>query len=322
VTLSLDAHSLSQNLSIRECVDQLELLYSKESEEIALQPLRVLTRIDENSVILTMPGYSKKLERFAVKIVSEYKNNPRLFGRKVQGGIVMLFDSKDGELLATMDSSRLTAIRTGALCGLATKLLSKNDSRKVGIVGSGEQARTQLEAVCAVRNIEETRVYSRDFSHAEKFAREMSASLKVQVEAAGDKIELRKLDSDILIVATNSARPVLSWKDDVTPGMHINSIGTLPERQELDIETIANSRLFVDIKDGVLHEAGDVMNAIKTGRIDGNHIIGDLSDILLGKKNGRLSSADVTLFKSVGFALLDVYAANKAYENARTKQKS
>jgi alanine dehydrogenase len=314
--ITLDSESLSRNLSLHECIDQIEILYAEESEAITSQPARILTRVDENSIILTMPGYSKKLRRFAVKIVSEYKKNPELFGRKVQGGIVMLFDSKNSELLASMDSIRLTAIRTGALSGLATKLLSREDSKKVGVIGSGEQARTQLQSVCSVRKIEQVRVYSREFSHAKMFAQEMTKLLGIPVEAVQNRKELDKGNEDILIVATNSSVPVLSWKEDISPGMHINSIGTLPERQELDLETVCNSRLFVDVKEGVLREAGDIMNAIKSGRIDENHILGDLSGLVSKKKEGRLSSNDVTLFKSVGFALLDVYAANKAYENA------
>ncbi len=316
MTLTLDSESLSQNLTLLECIDQIESMYTQESETIGAQPPRILSRVNENSVFLTMPGYSSKLGRFAVKVVSEYKKNPELFGRKAQGGILMLFDSGNSELLALMDSARLTAIRTGALSGLATKLLSRKDSRNVGVIGSGEQARTQLEGVCAVREIERARVYSREFSHAKMYAQNMSKRLSLPVEAVEDRKELNKEDEDILIVATNSSIPVLSWKEDISPGMHINSVGTLPERQELDIETVSNSRLFVDIKEGVLREAGDIIRAIESGKIAQTHVLGDLSDLVLRRKEGRLGSDDVTLFKSVGFALLDVYAANKAYENA------
>jgi alanine dehydrogenase len=319
MTITLDSESLSRNLSIAECMDEIESLYARESEEIAYQPSRVLSRIDQDSIFLTMPGYSPILERFAVKIISEYKNNPKIAGRRVQGGVVMLFDSRNAELLAYIDSVRLTAIRTGAVSGLATKLLSRTDSKKVSVIGSGDQARTQLEAVCAARNIEEARVFSRDFSHAKDFAAKMSEMLKVQIEAARDKRELCQIREDILIVATNSSNPVLNWTEDISPGMHINSIGALPERQELDLETVANSRLFVDNKQAVLREAGDIINAIKMERIDESHIIGDLSDLVLKKKAGRTNPSDITLFKSVGFALLDVYAANRAYENTRSK---
>jgi ornithine cyclodeaminase len=317
--ITLDADLLSQNLSFKECVDQLESLYFKEAGELESQPQRTLTRINSDSLIFTMPGYSKKLGRFAVKIVSEYKKNPKLFRRRIQGGLVILFDSNTSEPLALIDSPRLTAIRTGALCGLATELLSRRDSKSVGIIGSGEQARALLEGACTVRPVREVRVFSLEFSHARNFAKEMSRKLGVPVEAVSEKKELCKEKVDILNLATNSSRPVLDWKDDVSSGMHINSIGTLPERQELDVDTIRNSRLFVDTKDGVLREAGDLINAIKVGKINESHILGDLSVLVSKRATGRKDSTDVTLFKSVGFSLLDVYAASKAYENASRK---
>ncbi len=295
-------------------MDVIESMYKKETDSLSQQPQRFITRVDEDSIILSMPGYSKAIERFALKIVTEYKKNPERFGRLVQGGVVLLMDSKTSECLALIDSSALTALRTGALSGLATKLLSKEDSSIIGVIGSGQQARTILEAVCMTRPIEKAYVFSREYSHAKKFSKEMSTRLGLPVEAVQDRREFGH-QNDILIVATNSSVPVLNWDKDVQPGMHINSIGTLPERQELDLDTVCNSRLFVDIKDGVLREAGDVINAIRARLIKEDHILGDLSDLILGKVQGRRSAKDVTLFKSVGFALLDVYAANAVFEN-------
>jgi alanine dehydrogenase len=307
---------------MNQCIDLLETMYKNESNSLSLQPPRTLTRVDEDSIILTMPAYSKILGRFAVKIVTEYKKNPERFGRKVQGGVVLLMDSTTSENLALINSTALTAMRTGALSGLATRLLSRKDSRRVGVIGSGQQARTQLEAVCQVRPIEEAYVYSRDYSHAISFAKEMGERLDISVEAVQEKKELKGHRGDILIVATNSSLPVLSWDEDISPGMHINSIGTLPERQELDLDTISNSRLYVDTKDGVLREAGDVIYAIRSRLINQNRIQGDLSDVILGKTVGRRNPSDVTLFKSVGFAMLDVYAANAVFENTmRLKEK-
>ncbi len=297
-----------------ECMDVLESMYKDEAGSLSEQAPRVLTRIDDASIILTMPGYSKILGRFAVKLVSEYKKNPERYGRKVQGGLVILMDSRSSENLALIDSRALTAVRTGALSGLATKLLSRKDSRKVAVIGSGQQAKTMLEAVCVAREIEEARVYSREYAHAKEFARQMEEQLKLPVKAAQERRELQAKTSNIILVATNSSTPVLSWREDVHEGVHINSIGTLPERLELDLDTVCNSRLFVDTKEGVLREAGDIMNAIKTKRINETHILGDLADVLLGKVEGRKSDTEVTLFKSVGFALLDVYAANAVYE--------
>jgi alanine dehydrogenase len=313
--IDINQTQVEAHLPMNNCIDSMISLYANETESIYSQPRRSVSRIDSDSVILTMPGYSSKLHRFLVKVVTEYRKNPERFGKKVQGGKTLLFDSSDSELIAMIDSARLTAIRTGAVSGVATKLLARKDSHKAGMIGSGEQARTILEAVCCVRKITKAYVYSREYSHAKKFAHEMSLRVQLPIEPLHSLRELRERQVDILNVATSSSTPVLEWEDDVIEGMHINSIGTLPERQEMDIATIRNSRLFVDYKEGVLNEAGDVMNAIRHKEIKQDHIVGDLSDLLSQKKLGRINDADVTLFKSVGFALQDVYAAAKLYEN-------
>ncbi|MGI0085745.1 MAG: ornithine cyclodeaminase family protein, partial [Nitrososphaerales archaeon] len=290
----------------------MEDLYRKESMEIASQPMRTLNRLDEDSIILTMPSYSRRLKRFAVKIVSEYRNNPKNFSLPVQGGVIVLIDANNSQALAILESATLTATRTGAVSGLATRLLSREDSNSVAVVGSGQQARAQLEAVCLVRKIYDARVFSRDFSHAERFAAEMSSNLGVTcVPHSERRTALR--GADIIILATNSSEPVLEW-GEVSRGAHINSIGTLPERRELDLDTVCKSRLYVDAREGVLKEAGDVIHAISSGRITENHILGDLGELLSGKSKGRQDRKDVTLFKSVGFAMQDVYASDRVFE--------
>ncbi len=296
-------------------MDVIETMYRNETDSIIHQPQRTIIRVDKDSTILSMPGYSSKLERFALKIVTEYRKNPERFGRKAQEGDLLLLDTKTSETLALIDSAALTAVRTGALSGLATRFLSRKDSKIVGVIGSGQQARALLDAVCETRPIEKAYVFSREYSHAKQFSKDMSIRLKINVEAVKERREIRARGEDILIVATNSSVPVIKWNEDVSAGMHINSIGVLPDRQELDLDTVINSRLFVDVKEGVLKEAGDVMYAVQTRLIDQNHIQGDLSDLILGRDVGRRSPREVTLFKSVGFALLDVYAANAVYEN-------
>lgn len=313
--ISIDAEQVFKNLPMNQCIDLLEVMYKNEYQSLSHQPPRNITRVDEDSVILTMPGYSKQIERYAVKIVTEYKKNPQRFAAKVQGGVLLLIDARTSETLALIDSAALTAIRTGALSGLATKLLARKESTRVGVIGSGQQARTQLEAICHVRPIERACVFSREYSNAKKFSNEMGARLRIPIEAVQDRNELKRHQNHILIVATNSSLPVLNWSDDIEAGMHINSIGTLPDRQELDVDTICHSRVFVDVRDGVLKEAGDVINAINSHRINVDHLQGDLSDLILGRVEGRRTLSEITLFKSVGFALLDVYAADAVYKN-------
>lgn len=313
--IQISPEQVARYLPMTDCIDSMEELFRNEAESISSQPNRAITRVDDDSVIITMPGYSEKLGRFAVKVVSEYRRNPDRFGMKAQGGIILLFDSTSSELLAMIDSPRLTAIRTGAVSALATRLLSRKNAERVGLIGSGDQARTILEGIDSVRKVSEAFVFSRDYSHAKSFSKEMSARLGLPVLPLRSLSELREKVCDVLVLATNSSSPVLKWEDDTALGMHINSIGTLPDRMELDLQTVLKSRVFVDTKIGVLSEAGDIMSAIRSGLIDETHIVGDLSDVLNGRKEGRRTESEITLFKSVGFSLQDVYASARLYEN-------
>jgi len=312
--ISISADRIQEILTMPDCIQAMENLYRNEGNNINEQPLRIVMRTDPETTFLTMPGYSKVLQRFATKIVTEFKNNPVKYHLPAQGGLIVLIDGKDSRVLATLDAPMITAVRTGAVSGLATKLLAREDSEAVGIIGSGQQARTQLSAVCAVRRkIRRARVYSRNHEHAVDFSKAMGEELGIAIEPEPDPASALKR-SDIAILATSTTTPVVSWKE-VPSGCHINSIGgTMPSRQELDLDTICNSRIFVDLRQGVLSEAGDVMHAIGSGKITANHIIGDLSDLILKRSVGRENDEQVTLFKSVGFALQDLYASSFAFE--------
>lgn len=310
--MHFDANQIKQSLPMSECINAMEDLYANEEESIEKQPMRTVLRVDQDSVILTMPSLSTKLNRFAVKIVTEYKNNPANFSLPVQGGITVLMDSRNSNVLATFDSPMITAIRTGAVSGLATRYLSRKDSETVAVIGSGQQARSILEAVCCVRQIKNALVYSRTMANAVQFTNEMRRTLGISIEAVEDRSSALK-NGDIIIVATNSALPVIDW-NEIPKGAHINSIGTLPERRELDLESVCNSALFADTREGVLKEAGDVIHAIKIGEVTERHLLGTLSDLIKKKTIGRSSVDQVTLFKSVGFALQDVYACTRVYD--------
>ncbi|MCL4519257.1 MAG: ornithine cyclodeaminase family protein, partial [Thaumarchaeota archaeon] len=185
------------------------------------------------------------------------------------------------------------------------------ESTTLADIGSGQQARAILEAVCCVRKIERASVFSRSQANARQFAKEMGETLGLEILPSEDRPSALK-DCDIIIVATNSSSPVIDWRE-IPSGAHINSVGTLPERREIDSETVRNSSLFVDTKEGVLKEAGDVIHAIKNGMVSEDHIVGDLKDLITGRVKGRSSENQITLFKSVGFALQDVYACDHAY---------
>jgi alanine dehydrogenase len=310
--LVIGRRGVNRGLPMRDCIGAMREMYGEGGDEVRSQPARVLTRLDARSIVLTMPSYSPRLRRFSVKLISEFKNNPQEFGIPAQGGITALLDGRNSQVLALADSAALTAVRTGAVSGLATELLSRKDSHTVGVIGSGQQARTQLEAVCEVRNIKKARAYSSHPAHAKRFAKEMTASLGVDVTSCQTPGEATE-GSDIIVAATNSPVPVLRW-EDVPEGCHINSIGTLPDRVELAPEIISGSSVYVDNLDGVLREAGDIMNAIKKGLYSPERIVADLSGVIHNPGLGRKSDELVTLFKSVGFGLQDLYAFSRLFD--------
>ncbi|MHB8540268.1 MAG: ornithine cyclodeaminase family protein [Candidatus Acidiferrales bacterium] len=236
-------------------------------------------------------------------------------GREGLRFLVPLFRAKTGELLALIEANYLGQIRTGAASGVATKLLARADARNVGIIGTGFQARTQLEAVAAVREIERIRAFGRDMERRERFAREMSKKLGVPVEATASAEEAVR-DADIVITSTTASKPVLEGRW-LRTGMHINAIGAnFPEKAELDAEAVNRADvIFADSREQSKLEAGDLIQAFE-GDYSRWNDVKELSDLIAGRVAGRASREEITLFKSNGIAIEDVVTAGRIYELA------
>ncbi len=232
--------------------------------------------------------------------------------------LVPLYSIRTGEMVALVEANYLGQMRTGAASGVATKYMARPDASKVGVIGTGGQARTQLEAVTQVREIKRVRAFSRDPERRSAFAREMMHELGVPVEAV-DSAEAAVREMDIVITATNSSRPVLTgtW---LTPGTHINAIGAnLPQKRELDDEAVSRAGLIVaDSREQSMLEAGDLIRAF--GDDPGKwSLVRELAEVVAGGTAGRTSPRQITLFKSNGIAIEDVMAAARVYEAAREK---
>jgi alanine dehydrogenase len=233
--------------------------------------------------------------------------------------LIPLFDAESGDLLVLVEADYLGQMRTGAASGVATKFLARRDARTVAIVGTGSQARTQLQAVAAVREIESIRAYSRDPGRREAFAEEMTARLKIPVRAV-ESAERAVRNADIVITSTTATQPVASgaW---LAPGTHINAIGAnFPQKRELDDEAIRRADLIVvDFREQARIEAGDLIHPFgeDASRWDTVH---ELAGIVAGKTSGRTSADQITLFKSSGIASEDVVAAGRVYELARERR--
>jgi alanine dehydrogenase len=230
---------------------------------------------------------------------------------------VGLFDGTTGTLLALMEADYLGQVRTGAASGVATQYMARPDADEVGLFGAGKQARTQLLAVCKVRNIRRVQVYSRDDERRRRFCAEMGPLVGCDVEPV-PRPELAAQDKDIVITATSSATPVLhgEWLGE---GTHLNVIGSnFLKKAEVDDVAVRRSEVIaVDSIEQAKIEAGDFVQALATGSIHWGDVH-ELGEVILGRHPGRRSADDVTLFKSVGVALEDVAVAARVYEKAKS----
>ena len=279
----------------------------------AVNPLRhAMWLPDKAGLIGMMPAYLGDTEVMGLKAISVFPgNHPTDFDS--HQGTVMLFETKNGRLLAMMDASKITAIRTAAVSGVATRLLAREDASDLAILGSGVQAGTHLEAMQVARKITGVRVWSQHSDHAKKFADLASAGRSIPISAF-DTVREAVDGADIICTVTSATEPILQG-DWISPGTHINAVGSsVAFARELDTAAVVNAKLFVDRKESALAEAGDFLFPQKEGVIDASHIRGEIGDILLGKTGGRAAPEEITLFKSLGLAVEDVATANYIYQ--------
>ena len=279
-------------------------------------PLRsIVWTPDRRGGLGVMPGYLPA--GLGAKVVSVFPGN---HGTELDShqGLVLLFEAERGRLAAAADATAITAIRTAAVSGLATRLLAREDAGDLAIFGSGTQARTHLEAMLAVRKIRRIRVWSRSEENARKFAARESAGRAVSIEVASSAEEAAR-GADLLCTVTSSREPFLrgEW---LNPGAHLNAAGSsVASARELDAAAVARASLFVDRRESTVNEGGDFLLAKAEGAVTENHIRGELGDVLAGKVPGRRSADEITLFKSLGLAIEDVAAAEHVLRRAEAE---
>nr|WP_300382352.1 ornithine cyclodeaminase family protein [Clostridium sp.] len=295
--------------------DALEI-YSKNGANI---PLRVNIDIPENEgQSLYMPGYAPDTKALGLKIVSVYPKNIEKGLNSVPATMVLIND-ETGEVCSLMDGTFLTRIRTGAVSGAATDILARKDSKIFALFGTGGQAEAQLEAVLNVRNIELVKVYDLSEERRNNFVKKMTESFgekfSVKIVAVNSSDEAIA-DADIITVATTSKRPVFNAAL-VKKGAHVNGVGSYtPDMQEIDENLVCNSKVYVDTKDGVFNESGDLIIPVNKGIYSFDRVIGELGEVILNKVKGRESEEEITFFKTVGSSVLDVVTARRIYEKA------
>ena len=298
---------IQRTLAMTEAIRAVRDAFVELSTGRTLVPARTSLEIPgRRTTALVMPAYLPRTERIGVKLISLCEDNPAK-GRPLAQAVTVVMDAETGTPLAVLEAGYLTAVRTGAASGVATDALARPDARVAAVFGAGVQGRTQLEAVAAVRSLRKAIVFDTDARSAAAFAAEMGDKLGLDVEPASSPEALR--EADIVCTATTAAAPVFA-DADLKPGAHINAVGSYkPHVREIPGETVERAVLFVDERRSCLEEAGDLIIPIRQGLIDEDHIRAEIGEVLAGLKPGRTSEDEITLFKSVGNAILDLAVA-------------
>jgi ornithine cyclodeaminase len=301
---------------MRECIELMAEAFRALGRAEAVMPLRSALRLPDGSGLLgLMPAWLGTPGCLGLKAVTVMPGNHATPYDSHQGA-VLLFETTHGSLEAILDASSVTAIRTAAVSALATRLLAREEAGDLAILGTGVQAASHLEAMLAVRPVRRVRAWSRNAGRVRAFAERESARHGLRVEAALSA-RAAVLGADLVCAVTSARDPVLlgEW---ITPGAHLNAAGAcFAAARELDTEAVRRARLFVDRRESALHEAGDILRPIEEGAITGDHIAGELGDLLLDRVPGRRTPEEITLFKSVGLAVEDLAAAHHVHARAR-----
>ena len=288
------------------CIDAVERLFLQWADGRAANRPRSRAAV-AGAMLHVLPAASEPLGRMAAKVYATTKGGARF--------VVLLFDARSAELLAILEADRLGHMRTGAASGVATRLLARRDARVLCVLGTGWQARSQVEAICAVRPIKTAVAFSRNPERRAAFCSEMSEKLSLGVYPAAAPEEAIR-DSDIIVTATTAKEPVLrgEW---LAAGTHVNAVGSnFLVRQEIDVETVRRSAcVVVDSVEQARLESGDLVRAAEADAFywEDAH---ELGEVVTGEFPGREDDSEITLFESHGIALEDVALAARVYRAA------
>jgi ornithine cyclodeaminase/alanine dehydrogenase-like protein (mu-crystallin family) len=311
MTIFLDENAVIELVDMKDALEATEEVFRETGNGNVTNVPRVRVPLNDGTLritaaVLNYRGY------YGVKVSST-----TVFGHNA-GRVFCLYKEKGGELCAIVQVFAMGALRTGAASGVATRYLSNEDASVLGVIGSGRQARTQVEAIARVRTIRQVRAFSRSPEKRAQFCQDLKSRLGLETRAV-ETTEDAVAGCDIVVTSTTSTEPVLlgRW---LSPGTHVNAIGANYEhRRELDTEAVARAKFIAtDDKDQVQYESTDLVAPVKEGRLDWSKVV-PLGDVVAGVVKGRSSRDDITLFKSLGIAIEDVALAIRAYEKALTR---
>ncbi len=311
----INREAVEANLTMNVCIAALDAAMRALSAGEIIAPLRSFAPIGEDrGALAMMPAAAQNPAVFGVKTLSLLPENPAA-GRPAIQGYVALFDQATGAPIALIDGVSVTAIRTAAASGLATRELARKDSRTQAVLGTGVQSFTHAKAVLEARpGLEETLIWGRNVDKAQAVAAQLSEELDCAVGSASFE---EACGADIISAVTSTTDPIIDLSD-VKAGSHINLVGShSPAKREASSQLIAGSKLFVDLTSAALSEAGDILTPIEEGAIEQDHILAEIGELLNGTKSFERSEEDITIYKSLGNAAQDLFAASALLDIAR-----
>ncbi|MBS7635402.1 alanine dehydrogenase [Candidatus Bathyarchaeota archaeon] len=319
-TLILSDEEVKGLLSMRDVIEAVELAFREKAlGHVQMPPKIYLFFKKYNGDLRAMPAYLEDMDISAVKIVNVHPENREKYGLPTVMAVIILVDPKNGTPIAVMSGKTITDMRTGAAGGVSAKYLARKNPKIVGLVGAGAQARTQLAALLEVyRSLEEVRVWSPGKTKYE-FMAEMKTKYGsickiIPVETVREAVE----GADIVATTTPSRRPLVMG-DMVSPGTHFNCIGAdAPGKEELDPLILKRAKIVVDDSEQASH-SGEINVPLSRGLITREDIWAEIGEIVAGKKPGRTSDHEITIFVSTGLAIQDAVTANLVYRKALDK---
>ncbi|MCW4054214.1 MAG: alanine dehydrogenase [Candidatus Bathyarchaeota archaeon] len=319
--LLLSEQEVAELLSIEEVMKVVENAFREKALGYVQMPPKVYLNFSKyNGDIRAMPAYLERLDTASVKIVNSHPENPRKFGLPTVLATVLLLDPKSGSLLSLMGGNSITAMRTAAAAGIATKYLANRNSKTASFIGAGVQARAQLLALLlVVPNLEEIRICDISLKAAEAFAREAKSKVaQCRVEVVRNEAEAVR-GANIVITTTPSKKPLIfdSW---VSEGTHFNCVGAdAPLKEELDPAILKRAKIVVDDWEQAAH-SGEINVPMSKGILSEKDVWAELGDIVAGTKPARISEQEITIFDSTGLAIQDAATVELVYKKAISRK--
>ena len=314
-TLVLDSETVFATLNMPACIDLMAATQVAISRGEIELPLRSMLQVaDGGGYFGVMPGEIGSAGVFGAKLVTLFPANPDRGIPAVQGHI-LLFDRADGAPLALVEASSVTALRTAAASAAATRVLAREDAATLAVLGCGVLAETHLEAMLAVRPVRDVRIWGRNIDKATAFAQSHADEDGAVVRAVADAAEA-VAGADLVCTVTGSHTPILEG-DWLSPGAHVNLVGAHnPATREADGKVLERGRVYTEITEFALAEAGDLLLAIEEGRFARTDIVGEIGQVIDGQVPGRSSESEITVYKSLGNTAQDLAAAHYVYAQA------